>query len=73
MLLYSENGHEIICMILKYPLRLFFPESFSYFFKEESVYLKGHEKISPITIHRLNLSRASYTGKHILAFTPLLL
>lgn len=57
---------------LKYPLRLFFTENFSYFFKGELVYLKGHEKTLPITIQRLNLSRASFTSKRILAFTLLL-
>lgn len=35
---------------LKYPLRLFLTENFSYFFKGELVYLKGHEKTLPITI-----------------------
>lgn len=57
---------------LKYPLRLFFTESLSYLLKEKFIYLKGHEKISATTIQRLNLSRASFTCKSILAFTPLL-
>lgn len=52
-------------------IEAFFTENFSYFFEEELVYLKGQEKISLVTIQKLNLSRAGFTSKHILAFTPL--
>lgn len=65
-------GDDMHGLNLKCLLRLCITESFSYFFKEELVCLKGHNKISPITVYRLNMSRARFTGKYVLAISPLL-